>query len=104
MLEELWLAGGRAAPDYSFYKGLIQLAGAFVHLQKGRLQPAVALFKLAEANLAKYPPLHEGLDIAGCLALAVDWRLSIESVPDPVNPLGARAAPSLRVIEALGPR
>ena len=33
VLEELWLAN-RTGPNYAFYKGLIQLAGAFVHLQK----------------------------------------------------------------------
>ena len=50
VLEELWLVD-RKGPDGDFYKGLIQLAGAFVHLQKNRLRPSAALFKLAEANL-----------------------------------------------------
>src|SRR5690242_1238657 len=36
VLEELWLAD-KHGRNYSFYKGLIQLAGAFVHLQKNRL-------------------------------------------------------------------
>src|SRR5262249_26033089 len=43
VLEELWL-GHRGQANDLFFKGLIQLAGAFVHLQKGRLQPAGALF------------------------------------------------------------
>src|SRR5262245_17648870 len=60
VLENLWLPR-RKQPDGDFYKGLIQLAGAFVHLQKNRLQPAVALFKLADANLRKYGEAHEGL-------------------------------------------
>ena len=46
VLEELWLPR-RREPDGLFYKGLIQLAGAFVHLQKDRLSPAAALFRLA---------------------------------------------------------
>jgi predicted metal-dependent hydrolase len=58
VLEELWLTQ-RAGPNYAFYKGLIQLAGAFVHLKKNRLRPAAALFKLADANLEKYPPTPE---------------------------------------------
>src|SRR5204862_6359480 len=57
VLEELWLAD-RHGPNGPFYKGLIQLAGAFVHLQKGRLRPASALFKLARSNLSKYPEGH----------------------------------------------
>ena len=50
VLEELWLPE-RTGPNGAFYKGLIQLAGAFVHLQKNRLRPAAALFKLAATNL-----------------------------------------------------
>src|ERR1043166_3576122 len=52
VLEELWLAEGRNAANYGFYKGLIQFAGAFVHLQKKRRGPAVALFKLSRSYLS----------------------------------------------------
>src|SRR5262245_8315597 len=50
VLEELWLED-RQGPDGPFFKGLIQFAGAFVHLQKHtagrpRLRPSAALFKL----------------------------------------------------------
>src|ERR1700683_4961855 len=54
VLEQLWLKD-RQGPNGAFYKGLIQLAGAFVHLRKERLRPAGALFKLADANLKNYP-------------------------------------------------
>ena len=50
VLEALWLPQ-RQGPNGSFYKGLIQLAGAFVHWQKQRPGPAVALFKLARTYL-----------------------------------------------------
>jgi hypothetical protein len=73
VLEGLWLPQRQGA-DGAFYKGLIQLAGAFVHLQKGRPRPAEALFKLARENLRKYPPIHQQLDIASVLALIEDWR------------------------------
>src|SRR5882672_7801103 len=62
VLEELWLAD-RHGSNGAFYKGLIQVAGAFVHLQKDRLRPAAALFKLARANFERYPPVHERLDV-----------------------------------------
>src|SRR5262249_24153117 len=68
LLEELWLEQ-RRGPNDSFYKGLIQLAGAFVHLQKNRLRPAAALFKLAEANLKSYPAVHESLELGLVLSL-----------------------------------
>jgi predicted metal-dependent hydrolase len=70
VLEELWLAE-RKETNGKFYKGLIQLAGAFVHVQKGRPQPATALFKLARANLGAYPKVHQGLDV-GAVLLIID--------------------------------
>jgi len=97
VLEELWLAGGRTASNYAYHKGLIQLAGAFVHLQKNRLGPAVALFNLAEANLQKYPSVHDACDVAAILALAQSWRADLLAGQDPSNALTRRPAPQLRV-------
>ena len=94
VLEELWLAE-RHGPNYSFYKGLIQLAGAFVHLQKGRMRPAAALFKLARPNLSKKPMLHEQLEIAGALRLIDEWLRELESSQFVVNPLTVTNVPKL---------
>lgn len=96
VLEELWLAD-RQGPNYAFYKGLIQLAGAFVHLQKGRLRPASALFKLARANLLKYPRVHQSLDVAEVLALIEKWLRELEGNEFTVNPLTTENAPQLRL-------
>ena len=79
MLEPLWLEvrnGNRA-----FYKALIQLAAAFLHLQRqfhrphhpkdgNRARPAVRLFLLAAGNLAPYRPLHLRLNVESV------WRLT----------------------------
>src|SRR5438552_18106590 len=78
VLEQLWM--NTSTNDDHFFKGLIQAAGAFVHLQKNfehpshpkhsrRLQPAVRLFELAEKNLAAFAPMHHGLDIVALLEL-----------------------------------
>src|SRR6059036_1798073 len=67
VLEQLWLK--TKSPDADYFKGLIQAAGAFVHLQKRyqhpshakhsrRLSPAVRLFRLAEKNLSRFGPRH----------------------------------------------
>ena len=96
VLEELWLAD-RSGPNYSFYKGLIQLAGAFVHLQKHRLKPAAALFKLAAANLHKYPSLHERLDVALILQLIQSWLQQLELGQFLANPLTADNAPQIHL-------
>jgi predicted metal-dependent hydrolase len=96
VLEELWLAD-RSGPNYSFYKGLIQLAGAFVHLQKNRLRPSAALFKLAKANLEKYPALHERLRVDNVLALVNDWLNRLEVGNFEKNPLLPGAEPLLQL-------
>jgi predicted metal-dependent hydrolase len=96
VLENLWLTD-RGGPNGSFYKGLIQLAGAFVHLQKDRLRPARALFKLARANLRNYPPLHQRLPVDGTLALIDHWLGRLEATDFTGNPLSAASRPRLRL-------
>lgn len=101
VLEELWLAQ-RRGPNDPFYKGLIQFAGAFVHLQKHsvarpRLRPAAALLKLARANLAPYNPRHESLDVEGVLETIEEWLGRLEAGQFAVNPLESGTAPQLEV-------
>jgi predicted metal-dependent hydrolase len=94
VLENLWLPGRHGA-NGNFYKGLIQLAGAFVHLQKNRLRPSAALFKLARTNLEKYPRRHERLDLTAVQALIADWLEWLEQSEFTVNPLTAATVPQL---------
>jgi len=99
VLEELWLAD-RRGPNGNFYKGLIQFAGAFVHLQKNcakypRLRPAAALFTLAEDNFRPYPAQHERLDLGLVRALIGDWRGRLVSGDFIRNPLTSDHAPML---------
>ena len=97
VLEELWLPD-RKGPNGDFYKGLIQLAGAFVHLQKERLPPAAALFKLARTNLLKYPAIHEQLDVAAVLRLIELWLGWLEGDAFNVNPLRHQPVPALDLL------
>jgi len=94
VLEDLWLAD-RHGPDGNFYKGLIQLAGAFVHLQKNRLRPSAALFKLAQTNFAQYPARHERLNLAAVRLLAAGWLVQLEKDVFQTNPLTPRNVPQL---------
>ncbi|HWD93528.1 MAG TPA: DUF309 domain-containing protein [Verrucomicrobiae bacterium] len=96
VLEELWLAQ-RSGPNYSFYKGLIQLAGAFVHLQKNRLRPSAALFKLADANLEKYPATHERLRVDNVRGLIRQWLQKLEEGGFEINPLTSDNKPTLNL-------
>ena len=94
VLEDLWLKD-KHGPNGAFYKGLIQLAGAFVHLQKNRLLPAAALFKLAQTNLEKYPRAHEHLNLAAADTLIQTWLGSLEAAPFEKNPFTSGNAPKL---------
>ena len=84
VLEHLWLRNGRSSPDHLFYKGLIQLAGGFVHLKLHyshpqhpkhgrRLDPARRLFLLAAGNLSAYPLRHQGIDLEIPLAMCAKF-------------------------------
>ena len=94
VLEDLWLAD-RRGPGGDFYKGLIQLAGAFVHLQKNRLKPSAALFELARVNLEKYPSPHERLNVAAVLCLIAGWHRQLERDGFQINPLSPVNVPQL---------
>lgn len=96
VLEDLWLPD-RQGRNGNFYKGLIQLAGAFVHLQKNRLRPAAALFQLAAANLGKYPSPHEQLNLAAVQQLISGWRWHLEKDDFLNNPLSAANVPQLNL-------
>jgi predicted metal-dependent hydrolase len=102
VLEELWLAD-RHGPHGNFYKGLIQFAGAFVHLQKHsakypRLRPAAALLRLARGYLRPYAPRHERLDVDRLLEHAVDWEQAVEAGGYERNPILKRTPPRLELL------
>lgn len=78
VLEHLWLRTEGA--DRPFFQGLIQIAGAFVHLRKQflrpdhpkdgrRLRPAARLFALGCRNIAPFSPVHHRLDVREVLTL-----------------------------------
>jgi len=102
VLEDLWLQD-RASPDYRFYKGLIQLAGAFVHLQKRRPQPAGALLRLSADNLAGYPDVYRQLRVAGLRGMVSAWlRFAGDMLPG-ADVFGACPPPVLSLEDEDGP-
>lgn len=96
VLEDLWLAD-RQGPNYAYYKGLIQLAGAFVHLQKERLKPSAALFRLAQNNLKRYPVRHDHFNVAVAQDLISRWLGELERNGFTQNPLHTWVKPSLHL-------
>ena len=99
VLEHIWLQD-RHGPNGAFYKGLIQLAGAFVHLQRNRPGPAAALFKLASVNFEKYPRRHEQLDVASVRQLIAAWLDRLELPGSEVNLLTTSNTPRINLDQA----
>ena len=106
VLEQLWLRTNSA--DADFFKGLIQAAGAFVHLQKRfehplharhskRLAPAVRLFQLAQKNLSRFAPRHHGLDVGALCQLLRAYANQIVRVDYKANPWSPETAPRLEL-------
>jgi predicted metal-dependent hydrolase len=104
VLEQLWLRAVEA--DIQFYKGLIQLAGAYVHLQKQfrrpshptdgrRLRPAWRLFKLAHKNLTAFGPEFRSCRVDQALALSEVTAGMLEQSHFAVNPWSPSSAPRL---------
>ena len=111
VLEQLWL--NTKSPDADFFKGLIQAAGAFVHLRKHfehpshakhgrRLPPAVRLFRLAEKNLASFAPWHHGLDVAALCQLLSRYAHEIVTSDYTINPWSPETAPKLQLRQGRG--
>ena len=95
VLEDLWLQ--TPGENHLFFKGLIQVAGAFVHLQKQhlhpahpkhatRLRPAVRLFQLGAANLEPYAPSHLRLDVGAVVRLCRHLAAEIVAADFARNP------------------
>ena len=109
VLEQLWLRTDAIdSPDADFLKGLIQAAGAFVHLQKNfeqpshpkhsrRLQPAVRLLRLVEKNLSIFAPRHHGFDVAGFCQLLHEQAEQIVASDYQTNPWSPETAPQLKL-------
>jgi len=106
VLEQLWLKTKSRDADY--FKGLIQAAGAFVHLQKRfeypshakhgrRLRPAVRLFRLAEKNLSSFMPRHHGLDVAAFCQILHAYADQIVASDYKINPWSPDTAPKLKL-------
>jgi predicted metal-dependent hydrolase len=105
VLEHLWLE----ERQNTFYKGLIQLAGAFVHLKKQRarpdhptdgrrLQPASRLFQLAQKNLQPCPRVHMGLDLDTVRKLIHGHLVLLEDGKFEINPWNPECLPRLRLM------
>ena len=106
VLEHIWLQ--TTSEDARYFKGLIQAAGAFVHLKKHfeqpthpkhsrRLGPAVRLFRLALENLSEYGSLRHAFEVAKFRQLLEDYMKAILRSDYQKNPWTPEQAPRLQL-------
>jgi predicted metal-dependent hydrolase len=106
ILEHLWLR--TTGHERLFFQGLIQFAGAFVHLQKQfqhpahpkhatRLRPAVRLFHFAAEKLEPYAPEYLRLNVTRVRQLCADLEAEIVTSGLERNPWHPKRAPQLHL-------
>ncbi len=105
VLEHIWLSS--QGQEYRYFKGLIQLAGAFVHLQKNfkfpdhpkhrtRMRPADRLFLSAANYLQEFPPVFRDLDIASVIEICTHHSQTIRKGHYLINPWSPDELPVLQ--------
>lgn len=110
VLEQVWLGKTIAPEDARYFKGLIQAAGAFVHLQKQfeypahpkhgrRLGPAVRLFRLAEKNLEPLGSNRHKLDLEKFREMLTRYMRAIVESDHKVNPWSPKVAPKVALMK-----
>lgn len=75
--EEIWLKA--AGEEKIFLQGLIQLAAAYHHVQRGTFRGGVRLFDAALRKLEPFADGYLGIDRAEAVTLARDHREKIAS-------------------------
>lgn len=107
VLEHIWLRD--PGSDEAYFRGLIQIAGAFVHLKKQfesplhhvdgrRLGPASRLFRLGMKNISPYAPTHMHLDIEAVQNMCQRYLNDLEAAKFEVNPWHPDRTPRLSLI------
>jgi uncharacterized protein len=100
--EEVWL--GAEPPEKTFIQGLIQLAAAYHHFQRGTLSGGVRLVEAALEKLQSFPEGHLGIERASAIEAASrhgQWaREAVES--GTVVTLSPRDFPKLTSDSAAG--
>jgi len=75
--ESVWL--GSKEPEKAFLQGLIQVAAAFHHLQRGNSQGTRSLLERARQRLERYPEYFWGIDVTSLCQEIAEWLQLLEA-------------------------
>lgn len=90
VLEEIWLEESEG--EKPFYQGVIQVAAAFHHFQRGNRAGLDSLLRSGAEKLRRYPPGCHGLDLAALLVQLQSWLECLANG----EPLGTMQPPKIR--------
>ncbi|MBX5493182.1 MAG: DUF309 domain-containing protein [Chloroflexi bacterium] len=98
-LEALWKAEHR--PVRELYQGILQLAVALYHLQRGNYRGTLNLLRGARAHLAPFAPACQRVDVAGLLAAADAIEQAVRHLgPERLSQFDRALIPRVRLITA----
>jgi hypothetical protein len=93
-LETLWKISAPSERD--LFQGLIQLAAAFLKVERAEYRPAVTLFEKAIARLSPYRNRPHGLDVQEIVAIAATSLERLRELgPDQLDRFGSDEFPRL---------
>lgn len=99
-LEEVWRH--RSPPDdRDFYQGIIQVAAAFYHFEKGNQFGARRSLEKALPRLERYRPAHLDIDVEALLVALRPWQERFRT-PEPGRPIAPPDRP--RIVHLPGAR
>jgi len=79
--EEVWLAS--AEPEKRFLQGIIQIAAAFHHYQRGNLRGARSLLEAGLSRLRDFPADQGGIALDLLCGAAGEWASALHAGRDP---------------------
>ena len=77
--ESVWLAAQE--PEKTFLQGLIQVAAAFHHFQRGNCAGTISLLRSALRRLDRYPEVFAGVVVAPLRVAIRLWLEALEADP-----------------------
>ncbi len=81
VLEDVWRAA--PVPEKKFLQGLIQIAVAFVHYQRGNLVGAKSLSARGTRNLYPYGEQFGGVPITELVRRVAEWKAALHEEGSP---------------------
>lgn len=96
-LEDIWIGERRAIRG--FYRGILQVAAALLHLERGNYRGAVTLLGKGGGNLKPFTPRCQQVDVAGLLRDAARLREALEILgPERFRELDRGLIPHVRFL------